>query len=118
MLRLIRRMDAELSSRAYLTAGLAAPPFREAFIAVAPAAPGVYFLYRHVRVIYVGIAVRGSGIRQELERHLQGGYGPCTQIATSFDYQETRDPVVASREYLQAHLAQHGRLPCCNGPEG
>lgn len=97
---------------------VSAKPFQEDHIALAPQATGVYFLYRHGRVIYIGVAVHGSGIRQELERHLQGAYGSATQAATSFDYELTRDPVVASGEYLRLHEARHGgRLPTCNAAE-
>lgn len=35
----------------FLSAGLDAPPFKQAFVAIAPATPGVYFLYRHHQAI-------------------------------------------------------------------
>jgi hypothetical protein len=90
----------------------------EASVAGAPAAPGVYFLYRRERLLYVGIAVHGTGIRQELEKHIKGEYGARTRAATAFEYEETRDPVLASREHLLAHMAQNrGRLPPCNRAE-
>jgi hypothetical protein len=89
--------------------------FSEATVACAPASSGVYFLYRGERLIYIGIAVHGTGIRQELEKHLAGRHGPRTRAATAFEYELTRDPVVASREYLLAHMAHNrGRLPLCN----
>jgi hypothetical protein len=93
--------------------------FDEASVSAAPAAPGVYFLYGGERLLYVGIAVHGTGIRQELEKHRRGDHGPRTRAATAFEYELTRDPVVASREYLLAHMAQNrGRLPPCNRLEG
>jgi hypothetical protein len=105
----------QTSLRAFLSGGRTAPPFNEAFIEAAPQASGVYFLYRHDRVIYIGIAVHGTGIREELRKHREGIYGVRTRAATAFDYEETRHPVVASREYLLAHMAQHrGRLPVGN----
>jgi hypothetical protein len=114
-----RRVAVEPVLRAFLSGGLTAPPFNETFIALAPETSGVYFLYHHDRVIYIGIAVHGTGIRQELEKHLNGVYGSRTCGATAFDFEETRDPVVARREYLVAHMAQHrGRLPRCNEREG
>jgi hypothetical protein len=104
--------------RAYLGRGLEAPPFNQSAIARAPETSGVYFLYRQERVLYIGIAVHGTGIRQELEKHLNGVYGAHTRAATSFDFEETRDPVVARREYLLAHMAEHrGRVPSGNRPE-
>lgn len=64
-------VSAEL--RKLLSGCVDAPPFREAFVVDAPALPGVYFLYRQHEVIYIGIAVHGTGIRQQLEKHLS----PC-----------------------------------------
>jgi hypothetical protein len=118
MLFAARRAGVSDGLRRFLSAGLDVPPFNEAFVAVAPAGPGVYFLYRHHQVIYIGIAVHGTGIRQQLEKHLEGVYGQRTRRATAFDFEETRDPVVASREYLLAYMAQHrGRRPVCNDLE-
>jgi hypothetical protein len=104
--------------RAYLRDGQGAAPFDEAGVAAAPATSGVYFLYREHRVLYIGVAVHGTGIRQELEKHLSGAYGARTRTATAFDFEQTRDPVVARGEYLAAHRAQYGgRLPRYNKTE-
>ena len=93
-------------------------PFTEEQIALAPEATGVYMLYRGGWVIYIGVAVQGSSLRTELERHRTGAYGPRTSTATSFDYELTRDPVVAKHEYLEMHKARHsGRLPACNSAD-
>jgi hypothetical protein len=93
-------------------------PFTEEQIARTPEATGVYMLYRGGWVIYVGVAVQGSSVRAELERHRTGAYGPKTRTATSFDYELTRHPVVAKHEYLELHKARHnGRLPSCNGAD-
>lgn len=93
-------------------------PFTPDEVALAPASTGVYFLYRRGWVIYVGVAVHGSSIRQELERHLAGAYGRGTQAATSFDYEPTRDPVVAKHQYLEMYRVRHGgRLPSFNSAD-
>jgi hypothetical protein len=114
-MRSMRPVAPESVVGTFLSRGLEAPPFNEACIARAPDTSGVYFLYRHDRVLYIGIAVHGTGIRQELEKHLNGVYGAHTRAATSFDFEETRDPVVASHEYLLAHMAAHrGRVPLGN----
>jgi hypothetical protein len=118
MMRALRVRLKEIGGTSFLIAGHSAAPFTPEEVALAPAAPGVYFLYRNERLIYIGIAVHGSGIRQELERHLRGIYGTGTRAATSFDYELTRDPVVVSAQYLQAHMARHGgRLPSFNALE-
>ena len=114
-MRMIRSRPGEAAASSFSTTSASATLFTPERVALAPTATGVYFLYRHGRVIYVGVAVQGSSLRQELERHLQGKYGTATRVATAFDYELTRDPVVASGEYLRAHMARHrGRLPSCN----
>lgn len=96
----------------------AAMPFTAEQLTVAPAATGVYFLYRNERLIYIGVAVHGTGIRQELHNHLRGSYGAATQAASAYRYELTRDPVVAKHEYLEMHKASFGgRLRACNAPE-
>jgi hypothetical protein len=95
-----------------------ATPFTPEHLALAPAGTGVYFLYRGERLIYIGVAVHGTGIRDELESHLRGSYGAATQGASAFGYELTRDPVVAKHEYLRMHKrAFGGRLPACNTAE-
>ena len=114
-----RRAAVAPATRALLSAGVAALPFSDRLVAQAPQASGVYFLYRHQRLLYIGIAVHGTGIRAELERHLRGLYGERTLLATAFNFEETRHPVTARRDYLHAHMEQHrGRLPACNDPAG
>lgn len=106
---------SEPALRAYLTETFAAWPFTDAAVEIAPASPGVYLLYRSGRLVYIGVAVNGSGLRQELESHLRGAYGGCTQAATAFLYELTADPIGLHRQYLRAHKAQYGgRLPACN----
>jgi hypothetical protein len=93
----------------------AAWPFTDAAVEITPSSPGVYLLYRDGRLIYVGLAVNGSGIRQELESHLRGAYGACTQAASAFLYELSAHPIALYRQYLRAHRAQYGgRLPACN----
>jgi hypothetical protein len=97
---------------------LTAWPFSDAAIDLSPAAPGVYLLYRDGRLIYIGVAVNGAGIRQELESHRRGAYGECTRSATAFLYELARDPRARHRHYLSAHRERYGgRLPACNEHE-
>jgi hypothetical protein len=105
--------DAPLAT--YLDDTSAAWAFTDATVALSPALPGVYLLYRSGRLVYIGVAVNGSGIRQELESHLHGAYGSCTQDASAFLYEVAADPIALHREYVRAHKAQYGgRLPACN----
>jgi hypothetical protein len=111
-----RRSKPQVLLRPYLQDGPATQAFNDAGVALAPSAPGVYLLYRSGRLIYVGSTTEGTGIREELERHRCGAYGPCTQEATAFDYELSAHPTQACRDYLWAHSVRYGgRLPPCNG---
>lgn len=100
---------------AFLDERFDAWPFTDAAIAVAPTSPGVYLLYACSRLIYIGLAVSGSGIRQELASHLSGARGECTQRASAFLYELDDDPLALHRSYLHAHSERYGgRLPPCN----
>jgi hypothetical protein len=88
-------------------------------VAEAPAVPGVYLLYRGHRVIYIGVAVAGTTIRERLRYHLRGGGGPCTHSATQFDYEGAADPLPLYGHYLAVYLeASGGLLPDCNEAGG
>lgn len=90
-------------------------PFHSRNIAEAPAAPGVYLLYRGHRLIYIGLAAFGATIRQALRHHLSGAGGRCTHSATEFDYECAADPIGLYRHYLAVYLdATGGLLPDCN----
>lgn len=90
-------------------------PFTDAAIDFSPTSPGVYLLYRNGRLIYIGLAVNGSGIRRELESHRRGARGECTRGATAFLYEPAADPLPLHRRYLSAHRQRYGgRLPPCN----
>lgn len=95
-------------------------PFTDAAVEVSPSAPGVYLLYRNGRLVYIGLAVNGAGIRRELESHRQGACGSCTQGATAFVFEISADPLTSYRRYLEMHRARYaGRLPPCqNAPAG
>ena len=93
----------------------AAWPFTDAAVDLSPTAPGVYLLYKDGRLIYIGAAVNGSGIRQELQGHLIGVHGACTSAATAFIYEPAADPLRLRRHYLAEHRNRYGgRLPACN----
>lgn len=90
-------------------------PFAEAAVDVSPAVPGVFFLYARGQLIYIGVAVRGSSIREELSSHLHGVHGNCTREATAYIYEPAADALVLHRKYLEQHRARYGgRLPACN----
>ena len=92
---------------------LAAEPFTEESIALAPASRGIYQLYRDGEVIYAGMAL--ASLRRELESHRRGQLGECTRAAGGFLYKVAADPEEALRDYLRTYMACNGaRLPPCN----
>lgn len=90
-------------------------PLTAGNLAAVPASPGVYLLYRHHRLIYIGLAAVGGSIREHLRHHLRGAGGPCTRAATEFDYETSEDPVGLYRHYVAVYLdTTGGMLPECN----
>ena len=113
--RIRSRAQADPGLRAYLSETFSAWPFTDAAVEVSPTSPGVYLLYRDGRLIYIGLAVNGAGIRQELQSHRRGAYGSCTQAASAFLYELSADPMALHRRYLREHRERYGgRLPPCN----
>ncbi len=116
---MIRTRPREAVPSFFTSNDTSATPFTPEHLALAPAATGVYFLYRGERLVYIGVAVHGTGIRHELHNHLRGSYGPPTQNVTAYGYELTRDPIVVKHEYLEMHKASFGgRLPAYNTAEG
>jgi len=112
------RAAEEIGLHASLDETFTAWPFTDASVETSPASPGVYLLYKSGRLVYIGLAVNGSGIRAELESHRHGAHGRCTQAATAFLFELAADPVALHRRYLGAHRARYGgRLPPCNERE-
>ena len=74
-------------------------PFTDAAIEVSPAAPGVYLLYRGGRLLYIGLAINGLGIREELASHASGARGACTRAATAFIYEVSHQPRALYHRY-------------------
>ena len=93
--------------------------FIPANLGSAPASPGVYLLYRHHQLIYIGLAAGGANIREQLRQHLRGLGGPCTRAATEFDYETSSDPLALYRHYVAVYLeTSAGLLPECNEQDG
>lgn len=104
--------------RAHLDETFSAWPFTDAAVEISPASPGVYLLYQSGRLVYIGLAVNGAGIRAELESHRRGAHGFCAQRATAFHFELCAEPIQLHRRYLEAHRARYGgRLPPCNEHE-
>ena len=80
-----------------------------------PPSPGVYFLYRGGRLIYIGVAGNGGGIREALASHVASACAACTRQDTTFRYELAPDPRRRHAQYLRAYRQRHeGRVPACN----
>lgn len=113
----LRRRPAHAELRALIDEVSVAWPFSDAAIDLSPAAPGVYLLYRDGRLIYIGLARHGSGIRQQLESHRRGA-GMGTSDATAFTYEPAADPRALHQRYLKLHRERYGgRVPAANERE-
>lgn len=84
-------------------------------IADAPLAPGIYLLYRGFTLIYIGLAPPGTTIREALLRHYHGAEGPCTRVATQFEYEVSDRPEALYERRAEAHRWLTGEAaPRCN----
>jgi hypothetical protein len=89
--------------------------FNRANVESAPVSPGVYFLSRKHRVIFIGVAQGGTTIREELLRHLRGERGACTRAASEFEYDSSPNPRALYYFYLENYSVRTGGLlPECN----
>lgn len=83
-------------------------------IAHAPAEPGVYALWDHGELIYLGRTVgRGATIRSAVVDHWAGCLGNCTKKASHFSWEISQVPVLREAELLEEFKLKHGTLPRC-----
>ena len=88
--------------------------FTERNISSAPTDIGVYALYRHGELIYIGKADSRGGIRSRLLCHKRGDEGRCTQQATSYKRERHSDPLAREIYLQEEYLRKYGGLPLCN----
>lgn len=86
--------------------------FNPAYVEHAPDDTGVYGLFEHDELIYVGTAKRGGklSIRDCLRRHLRG---ECTRDATHYAWELTLWPNARETQILAGFTQQTGRDPRC-----
>jgi hypothetical protein len=94
---------------------LASPLYRftASVIAGAPSDPGVYALWDHDELIYIGRADGNQAtIQSMLIEHHRGNLEPG--CATHYSWELARDPVARELELLRRFEAQYRRLPRAN----
>jgi hypothetical protein len=81
----------------------------------APGDMGVYALWRHDRLLYIGRAMGGgTTIQSRLLEHLKGQSCACSREATHYSWEIVLQPAVRELELLQEHRREAGELPPCN----
>jgi hypothetical protein len=86
--------------------------FVEGNIDAAPGGPGVFELYDHGDVIFIGYS--STSVRAELRRHFNGDAGAITQAATAFRAVPSRHASKRHNELMAAYRAQRSALPLAN----
>lgn len=78
-----------------------------------PTDAGVYALYDHRELIYIGRGEGQSGIRTRLLYHMSEN-NPCTADATSYCCERSSNPARRERYLLEEYEKRYHRLPRCN----
>lgn len=88
--------------------------FTDTSISDSPTDIGVYVLYEHLELIYVGKGDGEGGIKSRLQSHKRGDEGKCTKAATSYKAERDKNPSARERYLLKEYFQKHKRLPRCN----
>ena len=87
--------------------------FTDTNVSDSPTDIGVYALYEHRELIYIGKGEGQEGIRTRLQYH-RNRNNPCTRNATSYRCERNRDPAQREIHLLEEYQKGHRRLPRCN----
>ena len=79
----------------------------------APDDGGVFALWAHDELIYVGRATDSATIRRRLGEHLERRH-ECTAEATHYSWELSLRAATREAEILQDYMAQIGKKPRCN----
>jgi hypothetical protein len=87
--------------------------FTEKYVHQAPDAPGIFCLWHHANLVYVGRTAPRSTLREEL-RHALTMAMAGDMSATHFSYEETRAPQTRAAQELRDYFERWGSLPRYN----
>ena len=90
--------------------------FTHGAVQYAPAEPGVFGLFDHEEIIYLGHAsdAKGYSIRNLLLMHLDGTFGNCSLKATHYTWEISLSPLDREAEILAGFLRRHNHEPRCH----
>jgi len=84
-------------------------------VANAPDSEGVYALFDHETLIYIGRSHGGDNtIRDQLQHHKDGRGEKGTRRATLYWRELCDDPITREQELLDEYQASNGEPPPCN----
>ena len=90
-------------------------PFTQPFIDSAPDDPGIYVLWLHGAMVYVGRADGGElTVKKRLQQHFSGELCACSRRATHYTWEIASHPALLERTLLRQHVSSFGELPSCN----
>ena len=89
-------------------------PFTDLMIRVMPSRPGVYALWDHQGVIYIGTAENNGGLRGALDKLWRGEHEPAVRGVSDFQIQVCTSPGRIRDELLDRYRRLHGSYPRFN----
>jgi hypothetical protein len=87
--------------------------FTEQYVLQVPAESGMFCLWHHANLVYVGRTAPRSTLREEL-RHALTMAMAGDMSATHFSFEVTKTPKTRAAEELRDHYARWGSLPRYN----
>jgi hypothetical protein len=87
--------------------------FTQKYVHQVPDAPGIFCLWHHANLVYVGRTAPRSTLREEL-RHALTVAMAGDMSATHFSFEETRTPQTRAAEELRDYFERWGSLPRYN----
>jgi len=87
--------------------------FTEQHVQQVPEEPGIFCLWHHANLVYVGRTAPRTTLREEL-RHALTMAMAGDMFATHFSYEPTRSPKTRAAEELRDYFERWGSLPRYN----
>jgi len=87
--------------------------FTEKYVLMAPEDPGIFCLWQHANLVYVGRTAPRTNLREEL-RHALTVAMAGDMTATHFTFEVTRTPKTRAAEELRDYFERWGSLPRYN----
>ena len=87
--------------------------FTEKYVLQAPEEPGIFCLWHHANLVYVGRTAPRSTLREELHHALKMAMAG-DMSATTYTFEVTKQPKTRAAEELRDYFERWGSLPRYN----